>query len=205
MDNIARHPAMLQEAEAMIAGGEAIRAMGRRLDPLIAWHEARYSAATVSLRSPAHWRLFVDRCAETRRPLPPLAGPAWVLALYLTGQALLALDEPAAARQAFAAAVARSPVDAHSLAEIGRIDLLAGDFHGARAAFDSAATLAEALAGGGEARLLAHALKGRGQALAALGDGAAARRDFDRALAVDPLDWQARTASLRLAALPRAA
>lgn len=208
LNDVTRHPALLAEAEAMIAAGEAIPAMERILDPLIAWHEARFGQGAVSVRSPAHWRLLLDQYREAGKPVPSIAGPAWVLALYLTGQALLALKEPRAARQAFMAATRRSPVDAHSYAELGRIALMERRFDAALAGFEEAMELAEALSGGGEARLLAHCIKGRALALTGLKRTHDAEAAWARALAIDPLDWQARSELLKLGtpvALRRAA
>lgn len=156
----------LMEADDLLRRKQPAQAIAL-LDRMIARYEESYSAEDgriYSASTPMEARHY-GALLEKDRSAGVILGPAWSSALFLKGYALLDLQRPDDAREAFEDAAELAPANSQFRAELGKVYLLAQDWQAALEEYAQAERAARFSKPTQQAAHRARAQRGRGEAL----------------------------------------
>jgi tetratricopeptide (TPR) repeat protein len=190
-DNDVRQTQILNAGVELVKQGHPAEAIANYFDKVIASYEAVYPAAgkTVYCARSAQESLFYLTQAANEKKEMIVLGPAWCDAYYLRAYSLIDLGRRDEARAALEQAIARSPRNAHYLAELASLSRMDKDWNGALANYEAAAQMAREFAPPVSKTVeIGEALRGKGYVLVELGRLEEAEATYRECLAVNAAD-----------------
>jgi tetratricopeptide (TPR) repeat protein len=190
----------LKQTQILNAGVELVKqrhpaeAIENYFDKVIASYEAMYPAGGKTVycaRSSPESLSYLLEAAKARREAVVL-GPAWCDAYYLRAYSLIDLGRKEEARASLEKAIARSPRNAHYLAELASLSRMDKDWNGALVKYEAAAQMAREFAPPVSKNIeIGEALRGKGYVLVELGRLEEAEATYKECLAINAADKSA--------------